>query len=99
MFSKKKNWLISHRNRRRYMNAPSPIIEVKGLGYSYGGSDAVHDFNLTVRPGCCYGLFGRNGAGKTTTIKSLLNLLRPTRGNVRVFGFDPARDEVEVKRR
>ena len=47
-------------------------------------------------PGRCYGFFGRNGAGKTTTIKCLLNLLRPTSGSARVFGLDPARDEVGV---
>jgi ABC-2 type transport system ATP-binding protein len=44
-------------------------------------------------------LFGRNGAGKTTTIKCLLNLLRPRHGTVRLFGLDPAKDEVAVKRR
>ena len=65
----------------------------------YGRTDAVDGLNLTVRPGRCYGFFGRNGAGKTTTIKCLLNLLRPTRGDARVFGLDPARDEVAVKSR
>jgi ABC-type sugar transport system ATPase subunit len=53
---------------------------------------------LNVQAGQCYGLFGRNGAGKTTTMKCLLNLLRPQRGQVRVFGLDPAMHEVEVKR-
>jgi ABC-type multidrug transport system ATPase subunit len=81
------------------MNDPSAIIEVKGLSYSYSRTEAVHDFSLVVRPGRCYGLFGRNGAGKTTTIKCLLNLLRPRKGQVRVFGLDPAKSEVEVKRR
>jgi ABC-2 type transport system ATP-binding protein len=76
-----------------------PVIEIKGLAYSYGRSEAVHDFNLTVHAGRCYGLFGRNGAGKTTTMKCLLNLLRPQNGNVRVFGVDPRGDEVAVKRR
>ena len=52
-----------------------------------------------MQPGRCYGFFGRNGAGKTTTIKCLLNLLRPTSGEVKVFGLDPARDEVAVKSR
>ena len=52
-----------------------------------------------MRRGQCYGFFGRNGAGKTTTIKCLLNLLRPASGTVRVFGLDPARDEVGVKSR
>src|SRR5204863_7385544 len=75
-----------------------PVIEIKGLSYAYSRAEAVHDFNLTVRAGCCYGLFGRNGAGKTTTMKCLLNLLRPQKGTVRVFGMDPNKDEVEVKR-
>src|SRR5207237_2280046 len=81
------------------MNEPTPVIEIKDLTYAYGRGEAVHDFNLTVQPGRCYGLFGRNGAGKTTTMKCLLNLLRPRRGEVRVFGLDPAKREVEVKRR
>src|SRR5438128_1043926 len=81
------------------MNDPTPAIEISGLTYAYSRSEAVHDFNLTVRPGRCYGLFGRNGAGKTTTMKCLLNLLRLRRGTVRVFGLDPAKNEVEIKRR
>jgi len=77
----------------------NPAIEIKGLTYNYGRAEAVHDFNLTVPRGRCYGMFGRNGAGKTTTMKCLLNLLRPRSGTVRVCGLDPARQEVEVKRR
>jgi ABC-2 type transport system ATP-binding protein len=52
-----------------------------------------------VKPGTCHALFGRNGAGKTTTIKCILNLLRPQRGQARVFGFDSVKEELEVKRR
>ena len=81
------------------MNTSTPAIQIENLAYTYGKAEAVHDFSLTVQPGRCYGLFGRNGAGKTTTMKCLLNLLRPQRGNVRVFGLDPAKQEVEVKRR
>ena len=81
------------------MNSPTPAIQIENLSYAYGRAEAVHDLSLTVQPGRCYGLFGRNGAGKTTTMKCLLNLLRPQRGQVRVFGLDPARHEVEVKRR
>jgi ABC-type multidrug transport system ATPase subunit len=76
-----------------------PAIEIKGLNYNYGRSEAVHDFSLNVPRGRCYGLFGRNGAGKTTTMKCLLNLLRPRAGTVRVFGLDPAKHEVAVKSR
>ena len=81
------------------MNASTPAIEIENLSYAYGRTEAVHELSLKVEPGRCYGLFGRNGAGKTTTMKCLLNLLRPQRGQVRVFGLDPAQDEVAVKRR
>ncbi|HXY01917.1 MAG TPA: ABC transporter ATP-binding protein [Candidatus Limnocylindrales bacterium] len=79
------------------MESPTPVIQIENLDYSYGKEEAVHNLSLRVMPGRCYGLFGRNGAGKTTTMKCLLNLLRPQRGQVRVFGLDPAKDEVEVK--
>ena len=81
------------------MSAHTPAIEIKNLVRRYGRTDAVNGLSLTVEPGRCYGFFGRNGAGKTTTIKCLLNLLRPTDGSVRVFGLDPARQEVAVKSR
>jgi len=81
------------------MSSSIPAIEIRNLTYAYGRAEAVHDLNLTVQPGRCYGLFGRNGAGKTTTMKCLLHLLRPQHGEVRVFGLDPAQHEVEVKRR
>lgn len=81
------------------MNTPTPVIQIEHLAYSYGKAEAVHDLSFDVRAGRCYGLFGRNGAGKTTTMKCLLNLLRPKSGQVRVFGVDPAKDEVAVKNR
>src|SRR5262245_42364702 len=81
------------------MNSATPAIDIDNLTYAYGRAEAVRGLSLKVQTGRCYGLFGRNGAGKTTTIKCLLNLLRPQSGQVRVFGVDPAKDEVEVKRR
>src|SRR5882757_1254265 len=81
------------------MNTDSPIIDIQNLSRRYGKHDAVNGLNLKVRAGKCYGFFGRNGAGKTTTIKCLLNLLRPTSGEARLFGLDPARHEVSVKSR
>jgi len=77
----------------------TPVIQIQNLTRRYGKLDAVNGLNLTVRPGRCYGFFGRNGAGKTTTIKCLLNLLHPTSGSVSVFGLDPQRHEVAVKSR
>lgn len=81
------------------MNSNSPVIEINHLVRRYGKFDAVNGLSLRVQRGRCYGFFGRNGAGKTTTIKCLLNLLQPTAGEVKVFGMNPARNEVAVKSR
>ena len=81
------------------MGNNTPVIEIKNLSRSYGKLEAVNGLSLTVRPGRCYGFFGRNGAGKTTTIKCLLNLLQPGAGSVKVFGLDPQKNEVAVKSR
>ena len=81
------------------MHTQNPVIELNNLTRRYGKLEAVNGLSLAVKPGRCYGFFGRNGAGKTTTIKCLLNLLQPSLGSVRVFGLDPQRDEVEVKSR
>jgi len=81
------------------MNSMTPAVEIQHLTYAYGRSEAVHDLSLTVQRGRCYGLFGRNGAGKTTAMKCMLNLLRPKQGEVRIFGMEPAKYEVETKSR
>src|SRR5204862_3395640 len=81
------------------MNPETPAIEINNLVRRFGRADAVDGLTVRVPRGRCYGFFGRNGAGKTTTIKCLLNLLRPTSGEVRAFGLDPAREEVAVKSR
>src|SRR5262245_35251038 len=81
------------------MNSSTYAIAIDNLTYAYGRAEAVHELSLKVQPGRCYGLFGRNGAGKTTTMKCLLNLLRPQQGEIRIFGRNPMKEEVEVKRR
>lgn len=81
------------------MDSQTPAIEIQNLTYAYGHAEAVRDLGLTVPRGRCYGLFGRNGAGKTTTMKCLLNLLRPQRGRIQVFGLEPVKHELAVKRR
>src|SRR2546430_6671784 len=81
------------------MTHNNPVIELRNLVRRYGRTDAVDGLSLSVPAGRCYGFFGRNGAGKTTTIKCLLNLLRPTSGEIRMFGLNPARHEVDVKAR
>ncbi|MDF2539629.1 MAG: bacitracin transporter ATP-binding protein [Herbinix sp.] len=62
------------------------IIETKNLTKQYGEQKSVASLNIHVKQGRIYGLLGRNGAGKTTAMKMLLNLTRPTSGEVQIFG-------------
>jgi ABC-2 type transport system ATP-binding protein len=61
-------------------------ISAYGLTKSFGSVHAVQKVNLEVRHGEIYGFLGRNGAGKTTTIRMLLGLIRPSSGEIAIFG-------------
>lgn len=74
------------------------MLEVIDLVKYYGKVKAVDGVSFTVQAGEVFGFLGPNGAGKTTTIKVCTGLLKPTRGQVRVSGFDIARNPVEAKR-
>ncbi len=69
-----------------------PAIEFDQLTKTFGTGRsqvrAVHNLELSVAAGQVYGFLGANGAGKTTTIRLLMDLVRPTRGAVRLFGQD-----------
>ena len=79
--------------------ASEPLIETSKLTKNFAAVQALIDLDLVVMPGEIYGLLGPNGAGKSTTIKTVLGLLEPTAGWVRVAGFDPIRNPIEVKSR
>jgi len=75
------------------------VIEAKGLTKKYGSAAAVDHISFDVGRGEIFGLLGPNGAGKTTTILMLLGLTDISEGEVRVLGFNPAREPLSVKRR
>jgi len=64
----------------------SAVIRTTGLTKQYGHQKAVDNLHMTVQPGQIYGFLGQNGAGKTTTIRMLLGLIRPTSGQIEIFG-------------
>jgi len=75
------------------------VIETQDLSKHYGPVIAVDGLTLTLLKGEVFGLLGPNGSGKTTTILMLLGLTEPTSGTVRVLGYDPSRNPLQVKRR
>jgi ABC-2 type transport system ATP-binding protein len=78
---------------------PVRAIETEGLTKLYGDVRGIEDVTLSVEPGEVFGLLGPNGAGKTTAIRTLLDLLHPTRGSARIFGLDSHRDSVAIRAR
>lgn len=62
------------------------ILQTKGLTRKFQGQTAVDAIDIQVPEGCIYGLLGRNGAGKTTTLRMLMGLVRPTAGEIQIFG-------------
>jgi ABC-2 type transport system ATP-binding protein len=75
------------------------VVEAQALTKLYGKSRGVLDLDFAVGAGEVFGFLGPNGAGKTTTIRLLLDLIRPTRGRLSVFGLDSTRNGVEIRRR
>ena len=74
------------------------VIEASGLTKRYGAATAVDGVSFTINRGEIFGLLGPNGAGKTTTILMMLGLTEVTDGTVRVMGYDPVREPLQVKR-
>lgn len=62
------------------------IIEVKKLAKHYGKFIAVEDVSFDVYRGDVFGFLGPNGAGKSTTLRTLLSLIKPTSGDLKLFG-------------
>jgi ABC-2 type transport system ATP-binding protein len=74
------------------------VIDVSDLTKLYGNFTAVDGLSFSVAPGEVLGLVGPNGAGKTTTLRSVAGIIVPTRGVIRVAGFDLAERPIEAKR-
>ena len=70
---------------------PEVLIEARGIQAYYGASHVLHGVDLVLNRGEAVGLMGRNGMGKTTLLRSILGLLPPRTGEVKVRGVDVTR--------
>jgi ABC-2 type transport system ATP-binding protein len=75
------------------------VIQAQNLTKRYDGVPVVKGISFSVAQGEIFGLLGPNGAGKTTTILMMLGLTEISDGQVRVLGYDPVRQPLQVKRR
>ena len=64
-------------------------VSVANLSVELGGRTVLSDINMEVAEGWIAGIMGPNGGGKTTLLRAILGMLRPSAGEIRVFGLEP----------
>lgn len=74
------------------------VIRTENLSKDYHRRRALANLTLEVEPGEVYGILGPRDAGKTSLLHVLLNVVRPTSGNVYVMGMDSQRQSLEIRR-
>jgi len=82
---------------QRQIDDDQPLAELRGAVKRYGAVTALAGVDFAVQPGEVVALLGPNGAGKTTAVQLLLGLLRPSGGEVRLFGQDPRDTAARVR--
>jgi len=75
------------------------LVEGANVTKAFGRVRALDGLDLSVKAGSVHGFLGPNGAGKTTAIRAILGQIRLDGGRLRVFGLDPAKEAVDVRRR
>ena len=75
-----------------------PAIAIKDLRRRFNGREAVRGLSLEIEEGEIFGLLGPNGAGKTTTISMISSRIRPSSGEVEVYGTSITTDVNGVRR-
>lgn len=73
------------------------VIEIKNIIKNYDSKFQLGEINLEIPSGAIIGLIGENGAGKTTLIKSILNILKIDRGEIKIFNKDYQKEENTIK--
>jgi ABC-2 type transport system ATP-binding protein len=72
------------------------VLSIKNVYKSIGQREIIKNLNLSVKSGEVMGFLGPNGAGKTTTIRMMVGLIKPTRGNIEICGYDINKDFVKA---
>ena len=73
------------------------ILKLSGLSKKFGNKTAVDHISLEIKEGEIFGLLGPNGAGKSTTLNMVCSLLKPTSGNIEIFGMNTSNNMKKIK--
>lgn len=75
-----------------------PVIDVQGVWTRFGETQVHEDIDLVVHRGEMLGLVGGSGSGKTTLLREIVGLLKPTKGEVRLFGHSVFGADPDIQR-
>lgn len=75
------------------------ILKFDGLSKKSGNKTVVDHISLEIKEGEIFGLLGPNGAGKSTTLNMVCSLLKPTSGNIEIFGMKTSNDMEKIKKK
>jgi len=73
-------------------------VEINHVSKSFGNRNAITSVSFSVQGGEVLGLLGPNGSGKSTLMKTIVGIIKPDTGNIRVLGTDVATDPTTIKR-
>ena len=80
-----------------YDKKETAFLEIEGVSYRFGTTEAVRDVSLTVPQGSIFGLVGSDGAGKSTLLRMVATMIRPAAGRITIGGRDAVADKTAVK--
>lgn len=75
------------------------ILKLDGLSKKFGNKTVVDHISLEIKEGEIFGLLGPNGAGKSTTLNMICSLLKPTSGNIEIFGMNASSNMRKIKKK
>lgn len=75
------------------------ILKFDGLSKKFGNKTVLDHISLEIKEGEIFGLLGPNGAGKSTTLNMVCSLLKPTSGNIEIFGMKTSNDMEKIKKK
>ncbi|WP_397536532.1 ABC transporter ATP-binding protein [Rummeliibacillus pycnus] len=75
------------------------VVQTRNLTKTFQGHDVVSDVTMNIRQGEIYGFLGPNGAGKSTIMKMLTNVIKPSHGEITIFGKPLKHDSFDYLKR
>ncbi len=72
------------------------VISFQGVNFSYGKNKVLEDITFSIEKGDFAAIIGPNGGGKTTILKLILGLIHKEHGTLKVFGQDPAKNNLKI---